>query len=139
VSTDVPHLDCVYKLQVYEGRPTRKRSMGKSTWPGCKQVYRSWSQQGSLERDVVALAEDEPPAGEPLLAPVMRAGRRISDSPSLADIRSHAARELERLPPALRALTPERVEWVTIAESVRRLAAEVDEEVDRCPEAVARS
>ena len=37
-SSDAPQLDCVYKLQEYGGRPRRKRSAGKSTWPGRKQV-----------------------------------------------------------------------------------------------------
>ena len=39
-SADAPYLDCAYKLQEYAGRPCRKRSEGKATWPGRKQVYR---------------------------------------------------------------------------------------------------
>ena len=34
VSTDVPALDCAYKLQEYAGKPRRKLSEGKVTWPG---------------------------------------------------------------------------------------------------------
>ena len=41
-SYDVPTLDCAYKLQEYAGRPRRKRSEGKATWPGRKQVFRSY-------------------------------------------------------------------------------------------------
>jgi len=33
-SSDAPSLDCAYKLQEYGGRPCRKRSEGKATWPG---------------------------------------------------------------------------------------------------------
>jgi nicotinate phosphoribosyltransferase len=33
-SADQPYLDAVYKLQEYAGRPRRKRSTGKATWPG---------------------------------------------------------------------------------------------------------
>ena len=40
-SSDVPALDCAYKLQEYAGLPRRKRSSGKATWPGRKQVWRS--------------------------------------------------------------------------------------------------
>ncbi|HYL23554.1 MAG TPA: nicotinate phosphoribosyltransferase, partial [Burkholderiales bacterium] len=32
-SADYPYLDAVYKLQEYAGRPRRKRSTGKATWP----------------------------------------------------------------------------------------------------------
>ena len=33
-SSDAPYLDCAYKLQEYAGRPRRKHSEGKATWPG---------------------------------------------------------------------------------------------------------
>ena len=40
-SSDMPYLDCAYKLEEYAGKARRKRSEGKQTWPGRKQVYRS--------------------------------------------------------------------------------------------------
>ena len=40
-SIDAPSLDCAYKLQEYAGKPRRKLSEGKVTWPGRKQVWRS--------------------------------------------------------------------------------------------------
>ena len=40
-SSDVPALDCAYKLQEYRGTPRRKQSEGKQTWPGRKQVWRT--------------------------------------------------------------------------------------------------
>jgi nicotinic acid phosphoribosyltransferase len=36
---DMPALDCAYKLQEYAGIAKRKRSEGKATWPGRKQVF----------------------------------------------------------------------------------------------------
>jgi nicotinate phosphoribosyltransferase len=41
-SADAPYLDCAYKLEEYAGKPRRKRSEGKATWPGRKQVYRQF-------------------------------------------------------------------------------------------------
>ena len=41
-SSDAPSLDCAYKLQEYAGIARRKRSEGKATWPGRKQVYRHY-------------------------------------------------------------------------------------------------
>ena len=50
VSTDVPALDCAYKLQEYAGKPRRKLSEGKATWPGRKQVWRHYDANGSMTR-----------------------------------------------------------------------------------------
>src|SRR5262249_55448876 len=39
-SADAPFLDCAYKLEEYDGRARRKRSEGKATLPGRKQIHR---------------------------------------------------------------------------------------------------
>ena len=62
-SADAPYLDCAYKLQEYAGRPRRKRSEGKSTWPGRKQVYRRYGDDGIMLNDVVTVVDDN--AGRP--------------------------------------------------------------------------
>ena len=123
-SSDAPALDCAYKLQEYAGRPRRKRSEGKATWPGRKQVYRRYHQDGTIAGDVVALL-DETVQGEALLRPAMRNGRRVADLPGLAEARLHAASSLARLPAALRRLEPGGVP-VEISQGIRRLTAELD-------------
>ena len=55
-SQDAPGLDCAYKLQEYAGRARRKRSEGKATWPGRKQVYRTLDASNRMLRDVLTLA-----------------------------------------------------------------------------------
>ena len=57
-SSDVPALDCAYKLQEYAGIARRKRSVGKATWPGRKQVWRSFGDDGRMTGDVLALQDD---------------------------------------------------------------------------------
>jgi nicotinate phosphoribosyltransferase len=123
-SSDAPALDCAYKLQEYAGRPRRKRSEGKATWPGRKQVYRRYESDGTIAGDVVALTS-EPPNGEPLLRPAMRGGSRVAGLPSLAEARRHAAASLARLPASLRRLEAGRVP-VAISTGIRTLAAEMD-------------
>lgn len=123
-SSDAPALDCAYKLQEYAGRPRRKRSEGKATWPGRKQVYRRYHPDGVIAGDVVALL-DETIKGEALLRPAMRGGRRIAGPPDLAATRAHARRSLERLPDQLRLLEPAAVS-VEISAAIRSLAAEMD-------------
>ena len=125
-SSDAPFLDAVYKLQEYAGRPRRKRSSGKATWPGRKQVYRQLDAQGRFDHDVVSL-ESDPQAGTPLLVPVMKAGKRTAAPEGLEAIRPRAGAQLAALPERLagldKASDPYRVE---IATSVRELAEEVN-------------
>jgi nicotinate phosphoribosyltransferase len=125
-SSDAPTLDCVYKLQEYAGIARRKHSSGKATWPGRKQVWRRHGADGRMSGDVLSLEADRQP-GEPLLVPIMRAGRRLVPAPSLADTRTHAARELARLPEPLRGLDPKMTYRVEVADALVRLAAEVDQ------------
>ena len=47
-SSDVPALDCAYKLQEYAGLAPRKLSAGKVTWPGRKQVWRRYDRDGRM-------------------------------------------------------------------------------------------
>jgi nicotinate phosphoribosyltransferase len=125
-SSDAPALDAVYKLQAYAGRPRRKRSEGKATWPGVKQVFRRRAADGSIAGDDVGLA-DEPPTGEPLLEPCMRDGRRVAPAPTLEQVRERCAAQLRALPPQLCALEPAAQPYpVAISAALRALAREVD-------------
>lgn len=124
-SADAPSLDCAYKLQEYAGRPCRKRSEGKATWPGRKQVYRHLSPEGRCEYDVVTTIHDEA-EGIPLLEPVMRAGRRLAPAPALAGIRQRVAAQLEQLPAALEILGEAPPYEVRISLPLQELARTVD-------------
>lgn len=124
-SSDVPALDCAYKLQEYAGLPRRKRSTGKATWPGPKQVWRTHGPDGRMAGDTLSVADDDQ-AGEPLIRQVMQGGRRMDPRPTLADIRAHARRELERLPDPLRRLEPAASYAVRVADRLVQLAADVD-------------
>ena len=124
VSADLPYLDCAYKLQEYAGQPRRKRSEGKATWPGRKQVFRTY-RDGLTERDTIALEGDRE-AGEPLLQLVMQNGKRLNPSPSLADLRERTLEQLTTLPPELRKLDKAAELPVGVSQSVKDLAAEAD-------------
>ena len=68
----------------------------------------------------------DPQPGEPLLHPVMRAGRRLDTLPTASEARAHTQAQLERLPPALRRLDRPGLPPVEIAPAVRALADEMD-------------
>ena len=124
-SADAPFLDCAYKLQEYAGRARRKRSEGKATWPGRKQVYRRYNADGIMQGDVLTL-ETDIQEGEALIRPVMRAGQRLHPAESLDAIRNRAQAQLVRLPAHLRALKDAPPYPVTVAPAIKDLAAAVD-------------
>ena len=124
-SSDAPALDCAYKLQEYAGLPRRKRSAGKATWPGRKQVWRRYGADGRMMSDVLS-TEDEAHDGEPLIRPVIAGGRRVGSPPSLDEIRAHARNQLARLPAGFEALNPDVAYPVQVAPGLERLAASVD-------------
>jgi nicotinate phosphoribosyltransferase len=127
-AADAPSLDCAYKLQEYAGRPCRKRSEGKATWPGRKQVYRHRAATGRLAHDVVTTVDDVQD-GEPLLQSVMKAGRRLAPSPALTDMRNQVAAQLGQLPDQLRQLVEPGTHYeVRISQALKALA----DRVDRC-------
>lgn len=128
-SSDTPALDCAYKIQEYAGIARRKRSEGKATWPGRKQVWREYGPDGRIKGDTLALEGDRRD-GRPLLQPIMRTGRLIDTLPRLQAIRAYAAAELASLPEPLRQLQAERYP-VTVAPSVTQLAEECDRRVAR--------
>jgi nicotinate phosphoribosyltransferase len=126
VSADAPALDMAYKLQEYAGQPRRKRSPGKATWPGVKQVFRERTSAGEYLGDRVA-RRDERASGEALLIEVMRDGRRSLPPAPLSALRQHCASELRALPPRLRELRPAAAPYpVAISEVLRSMAASVD-------------
>jgi nicotinate phosphoribosyltransferase len=133
-SSDAPGLDCAYKLEEYAGVARRKRSAGKATWPGRKQVWRRFQSDGRMAGDVLSV-EDDARSGEPLIEPVMQGGKRLGPAPTLAQIRTRAARDLERLPEPLRRLEPDASYPVEVSDALRRLAAEVDGRMAHAQEA----
>ncbi len=127
-SADHPYLDCAYKLEEYDGVARRKRSEGKATWPGRKQVFRRADANASFIGDRLTTDDDEQP-GQPLLSPVMHAGRRLSPSPLPGAVRDHATAQLARLPAPLRGLEEAAPYRVEVAPRLLELARRVDAEV----------
>lgn len=134
-SADVPYLDCAYKLQEYVGRGRRKRSEGKATWPGRKQVYRRFDRDGKFTEDLLTLVDDRQ-EGEALLRPVMRGGKRVVSSPSFADIRERVADQTVHLPESLKRLEEAPAYPVRVSPLLENLAREVDHPRGRSEEPI---
>lgn len=127
-SSDVPALDCAYKLQEYAGVARRKRSEGKATWPGRKQIWRRYGDDGTMTGDTLT-ADGDPQPGRALLVPAMRGGRRVTGLPSLEESRRYAANQLAALPEPLRRLETGIDYPVEIASTLRDLADDCDRRV----------
>jgi len=81
-SSDSPNIGVIYKLvEVDLGDTVRnaaKFSQEKITYPGRKQVFRFADKDRKFSGDVIGLDTESFPGSEPLLVPVMRAGKRIA-------------------------------------------------------------
>jgi nicotinate phosphoribosyltransferase len=102
-SRDSPVVNGVYKLVAERRggawRGVAKRSEGKATLPGAKQVFRRF-EDGTMAEDVIGTAEEQLD-GEPLLVPAMREGE-IVHAETLEEMRERTQRSLGSLPVALR-------------------------------------
>jgi nicotinate phosphoribosyltransferase len=102
-SRDSPVVNGVYKLvaELSEGawRGVAKRSEGKATMPGAKQVFRRFEGK-TMAEDVIGKDEEEL-EGEPLLVPAVREGEILHEE-TLEEMRARTRRSLDSLPVALR-------------------------------------
>jgi nicotinate phosphoribosyltransferase len=109
-SRDHPALGGVYKLvsrlEGGERKDVMKLAEGKITYPGAKQVWRQRDADGTFCGDVMRLAESGPPpgGGEPLLVPVVEAGQRVYQCPTLDAVQARCRAQVAALPASLRQL-----------------------------------
>lgn len=103
-SSDAPWSDMAYKLVEYGDKPVLKRSPGKSSWPGAKQLFRQRNSQGQLERDIIGLRDEHVVGTEALLRKVMESGKIAVTLPTLAQSRALLAKELGELPDSTKAI-----------------------------------
>lgn len=109
----------------YAGLPRRKHSEDKATWPGRKQVYRQFDENGMMGGDTVALDHEQAP-GLPLLEPVMAQGRMLAPAPTLDQSRTHLRRQLDQLPDRLKSLRSKATYPVRNSRNVCELAEQAD-------------
>lgn len=90
----------VYKLVAIDGTPVMKESSGKLTYPGRKQVFRQYGDDGKITGDRLALTIEGAIADEePLLQRVMHGGERLNAPESLDAIAQRTANSVKALPP----------------------------------------
>jgi nicotinate phosphoribosyltransferase len=134
-SIDAPALSVIYKLvEVETGgtvREAAKFSAAKVTYPGRKQVFRRSDARGKFAGDVIALEGEKVSGAEPLLEPVMRAGRVIAPQSDIVAAQRRCLEQVGRLPDALRGLAPCPAYPVRHSERLVELLDEVRRRVER--------
>jgi nicotinate phosphoribosyltransferase len=118
----------VYKLVEIDGIPTMKQSNGKSTYPGCKQIFRlrlSSAQgqfvKGKMQEDRLGLMTDTFPDSQPLLKLVCQQGKNLQLPESLGTIRQRTRTNVTSLPAIARQLQNPQSPPVIISESLSAL------------------
>jgi len=122
-SEDAPYLECAYKMMEYAGTPRMKKSSGKATIPGRKQIFREIT-DGVMVQDRLT-REDETSKGTPLLSRVMSGGRRTAPPLKLEEIKDFTRTQLQTLPAHLKALSTTPPYPVFISSSLIALQEEV--------------
>lgn len=93
----------VYKIVEIEAIPVMKQSSGKATYPGRKQIFRSF-ERNRATFDCLGLATEAPNDTQPLLQLVMQHGKRVQQPETLAQIRDRTANSVASLPDITRQL-----------------------------------
>jgi nicotinate phosphoribosyltransferase len=126
-SADSPYFDCAYKLTEYGGESKLKKSEGKATWPGPKQVFRKYREK-IISGDIITTDEDTK-EGTPLLRQFMKRGKRLEGPRPLEEIKKHALHEYETLPPEMKSLEKSVLYPVKISDELVRLRKKVEEKL----------
>jgi nicotinate phosphoribosyltransferase len=117
----------VYKLVEIDDIPVMKKSSGKMTYPGRKQIVRSLV-GGKVKHDTLALVNEGNVSGEPLLQLVVKAGELVQPLASLQEIRQRAGASVASLPEEVRRLQNPGVMSVEISTGLQKLTEETEQQ-----------
>jgi nicotinate phosphoribosyltransferase len=116
----------VYKLVDIDGIPVMKMSSGKFTYPGRKQIFRSF--RGSkLQADKLGLLDENDAEKKPLLELVMKEGKQVEKPENLTKIRQRTEFSVASLSEEIRRLKNPISVNVEISQMLRNLTEETKE------------
>ncbi|MAG28859.1 hypothetical protein CL632_01790 [bacterium] len=128
--SDSPKIEIVYKIsELQSGRKIRalaKLTKGKESYPGRKQIFRSYNKNGNMIGDVVGLEKEN--IGKPLLVPMIRKGKLVYDLPSLDNMREYVKAQVSKLPKKYLSIEKEYPYPVKVSKKVQILFNQVKKE-----------
>jgi nicotinate phosphoribosyltransferase len=111
----------------YAGKPRLKKSEGKATLPGRKQVFRQYD-NNIMVKDILAIEGDKY-EGLPLIREYMMNGKKLSGTLSVHEIRDYTLEQIKTLPANLKKLQKTSPYPVLISESVMRMKEDIEKEL----------
>jgi nicotinate phosphoribosyltransferase len=121
-SRDDPSISGVYKLIEYNNIPKIKISEDKITYPGIKQIFRTFDKEGIFKNDMLALHNEvKPDNAELLLKPIMKKGVLITGLAELNDIQNSYYENIKKLPDVFKSLEPSLPFELKISPNLREL------------------
>lgn len=133
--SDAPLLNLVYKLVEVDRagkiQGAAKLTQAKVTYPGCKQVFRYSNRRGEFEQDKIALEGEPANGGAPLLAPVMREGRRTLPPEPISALRDRCVAGLAHLPERYRRIDKRAEYSVRYSKQLEKLLDKIRKRVRR--------
>lgn len=113
----------VYKLVEIDGIPTMKQSIQKVTYPGRKQIFRSYD-NSLVYSDRLSLVEEAADNKEqPLLQQVMKQGKQVNLSETIEIIQNRTEASVACLPMEIRQINNPKSLNVTISNSLKNLCS----------------
>ncbi len=133
--SDAPLLNLVYKLVEVDRagkiQGAAKLTEAKVTYPGRKQVFRYSNRRGEFEEDKIALEGEPANGGTPLLAPVMREGRRTLAPEPISALRDRCVAGLAHLPERYRRIDKSAEYSVRYSKQLEKLLDKIRKRVRR--------
>jgi nicotinate phosphoribosyltransferase len=133
--SDAPLLNLVYKLVEVDRagkiQGAAKLTQAKVTYPGRKQVFRYLNRRGEFEEDKIALEGEPANGGAPLLAPVMREGRRTVPPEAISALRDRCVAGLAHLPERYRRIDKRAEYPVRYSKQLEKLLDKIRKRVRR--------
>ena len=121
-SSDDPTISGVYKLIEYKNEAKIKVSEDKITFPGIKQVFRVYNENGEFKEDILALeSEPIPTNSEALLEPIMRNGKLITKLPKIDEIQQFYLENIKRLPQRYKKLEQAQISTLNVSPELKTL------------------
>ena len=121
-SSDDPTISGVYKLIEYKNEAKIKVSEDKITFPGIKQVFRVYNENGEFKEDILALeSEPIPTNSEALLEPIMRNGKLITKLPKIDEIQQFYLENIKKLPQRYKKLEQAQISTLNVSPDLKTL------------------
>lgn len=116
----------VYKLVEIDDIPVMKGSIGKVSYPGRKQIFRSFT-GGQVKKDLLGLMSESPVLEKPLLQLMVKQGERVQQPEHSAEIRERTAASVASLPIEVRSLDNSASLQVELSPMLRELTERTQE------------